>query len=54
LSASRCCVYVVGVADLAAYQPRAAEHGLLYRVIDEHLETFLDASNSAARSRFQA
>jgi hypothetical protein len=44
LSASRYCVYVVGVAHLAAYQPRAAEHGVLYRVIDEHLETFLDAA----------
>jgi hypothetical protein len=32
------------VAHLAAYQPRAAEHGVLYRVIDEHLETFLDAA----------
>jgi hypothetical protein len=29
---------------LAGYQPRAAEHGVLYRVIDEHLETFLDAA----------
>ena len=44
LSASQSCVYVVGVACLAAYQPRVAEHGVLYRVIDEHLETFLDAA----------
>jgi len=29
---------------LAGYQPRAAEHGVLYRVIDEHLETFLEAA----------
>jgi hypothetical protein len=29
---------------LAGYQPRVAEHGVLYRVIDEHLETFLDAA----------
>jgi len=29
---------------LAGYQPRAAEHSVLYRVIDEHLETFLDAA----------
>ena len=39
LSAARGCVYVVGVAPHSAgYQPRAAEHGVLYRVIDEHLE----------------
>jgi len=39
------CAYVVGVAHrLAGYQPRAAEHSVLYRVIDEHLETFLDAA----------
>jgi len=29
---------------LAGYQPRAADHGVLYRVIDEHLEPFLDAA----------
>jgi hypothetical protein len=29
---------------LAGYQPRVGEHGVLYRVIDEHLETFLDAA----------
>ena len=29
---------------LAGYQPRVAEHGVLYRVIDEHLEGFLDAA----------
>ena len=29
---------------LAGYQPRVAEHGVLYRVIDEHLEAFLDAA----------
>src|SRR5713226_8248207 len=29
---------------LVGYQPRAAEHGVLYRVIDEHLETFLEAA----------
>jgi hypothetical protein len=28
----------------AEYQPRVAEHGVLYRVMDEHLETFLDAA----------
>jgi hypothetical protein len=32
------------VAHLAGYQPRVAEHGVLYRVIDEYLETFLDAA----------
>src|SRR2546425_12308062 len=32
----------LGIA--AEYRPRAAEHGVLYRVIDEHLETFLDAA----------
>jgi hypothetical protein len=26
------------------YQPRAAEPSVLYRVIDEHLETFLEAA----------
>jgi hypothetical protein len=29
---------------LAEYQPRAAEHGVSYRVIGEHLEPFLDAA----------
>jgi hypothetical protein len=29
---------------LVGYQPRAAEHGVLYRVIDEHLETFLEVA----------
>jgi hypothetical protein len=48
LPASRSCVYVGGVAHLAAYQPRVAEHGVLYRVIDEHLETFLDAAAQPA------
>jgi len=32
----------LGIA--AEYRPRKAEHGVLYRVIDEHLETFLDAA----------
>jgi hypothetical protein len=27
---------------LVGYQPRTAEHSVLYRVIDGHLETFLD------------
>jgi hypothetical protein len=45
LPAARSCVYVVGVAHLLAeYQPRVAAHGVLYRVIDEHLETFLAAA----------
>jgi catechol 2,3-dioxygenase-like lactoylglutathione lyase family enzyme len=44
LSPARDFAYVVGVAHLAGYQPRVAEHGVLYRVIDEHLETFLDAA----------
>lgn len=30
--------------DVVAYRPRAAEHTVLYRVIEEHLETFLDAA----------
>jgi hypothetical protein len=39
------CVYVVSMAHrLVGYQPRAAEHGVLYRVIDEHLETFLEVA----------
>jgi hypothetical protein len=29
---------------LVGYQPRAAEHSVLHRVIDEHLETFLDTA----------
>jgi hypothetical protein len=29
---------------LAGYQPRVAVPGVLYRVIDEHLETLLDAA----------
>ena len=48
LSVSRNCVYVVGVAHPAAYQPRTAEHGVLYRVIEEHLESFLDAASQHA------
>jgi hypothetical protein len=32
------------MAHLAAYQPRAAEHGVLFRVIAEHLEAFLDTA----------
>ena len=32
----------LGIA--AEYRPRNAEQGVLYRVIDEHLETFLDAA----------
>src|SRR5713226_3715591 len=32
----------LGIA--AEYRPRNAEHGVLYRVIDEHLETFLHAA----------
>jgi hypothetical protein len=45
LSAAWDCAYVVGVAHyVAGYQPRAADHGVLYRVIDEHLEPFLDTA----------
>jgi hypothetical protein len=29
---------------LVGYQPGAAEHGVLYRVIDEHRETFLEVA----------
>src|SRR6266849_3818182 len=36
----------LGIA--AEYRPRNAEHGVLYRVIDEHLETFLDAAADPA------
>src|SRR6266542_5908150 len=40
---------------IAAYRPRDAEHGVLYRVIDEHLETFLDtASHHTDGSRLPA
>ncbi len=28
----------------AAYQPRAAERGVLYRVVEAHLDAFLDAA----------
>ena len=38
----------LGIA--AEYRPRKAEHGVLYRVIDEHLETFLDAAAHTPRS----
>jgi hypothetical protein len=44
LWAARACVYVAGVAHFAGYQPRATTQGVLYRVIDEHRETFLDAA----------
>jgi hypothetical protein len=30
----------------ADYRPRDAEHAVLYRVIDEHLEAFLDTARS--------
>ena len=30
--------------NTADYRPRDAEHGVLYRVIDEHLDAFLDAA----------
>ena len=30
--------------SIAGYRPRDAEHGVMYRVIDEHLEAFLDAA----------
>jgi hypothetical protein len=30
------------------YRPRDAEHGVLYRVIDEHLETFLETARRHA------
>jgi hypothetical protein len=36
---------------LVGYQPRAAEHTVLYRVIDEHLETFLDTAAHHADGR---
>ena len=29
---------------VADYRPRDAEHAVLYRVIDEHLETFLETA----------
>jgi len=35
--------YVARMAS-AAYEPRAAERGVLYRVVEAHLETFLDAA----------
>lgn len=44
LSALRFRAYLVGMGrDVALYHPRAAEHRVLYRVIDEHLEAFLEA-----------
>ena len=30
--------------SIADYQPRDAEHGVLYRVIDGHLDAFLGAA----------
>src|SRR5213593_1957893 len=43
----------LGIA--AEYRPRNAEQGVLYRVIDEHLETFLDtAAHHADGSRLPA
>jgi len=32
----------------ADYRPRDAEHAVLYRVIDEHLETFLETARRHA------
>ena len=34
--------------SLAEYRPRDAEHGVLYRVIDEHLEAFLETARRHA------
>ena len=34
--------------SLAEYRPRDAEHGVLYRVIDEHLEAFLETARHHA------
>ena len=33
------------------YRPRDAEHSVLYRVIEEHLDTFLDAAAHHADGR---
>ena len=42
-------VYVGAMAvSLAEYRPRDAEHGVLYRVIDEHLEAFLETARRHA------
>lgn len=30
--------------SIADYRPRDAEHGVLYRVVDEHLEACVDAA----------
>ena len=44
-------VYVGAMAvSLAEYRPRAAEHGVLYRVIDEHLET---TEHGVQRTQFE-
>src|SRR3989442_11393383 len=34
------------------YRPRDVEHGVLYRVIDEHLDAFLDAATHHADGSF--
>jgi len=42
--------YVAAMA-LSDYRPRDAEHAVLYRVIDEHLEAFLGAATRQADGR---
>ena len=35
----------------AGYRPRDAEHAVLYRVIDEHLEAFLETPSGRLTDR---
>ena len=49
MSASPSRVYVAAMPLSAAdYRPRDAEHAVLYRVIDEHLEAFLETAKGQA------
>ena len=44
-------VYVAGMpVGGTDYRPRDAEHAVLYRVIEEHLEAFLETAQRQARS----
>jgi hypothetical protein len=49
LSAFACRVYVAAMSLSAGdYRPRDAEHAVLHRVIDEHLDAFLETARRHA------
>jgi len=49
LSAFAGCVYVGAMSvSASAYRPRDAEDAVLYRVIDQHLDTFVETARRHA------